>query len=39
MVNKEKYQILSIDVVAFEQDDVIVTSLEENEVPDIITGA
>lgn len=39
MKNKAKYESLLFEVISFEQDDVIVTSLEENEVPDINTGA
>ena len=40
MENIEKYKELSLEVIVFEHDDVIVTSVtEENEPPDIVTGA
>ena len=40
MENIEKYKVLSLEVIAFEHDVVIVTSVtEENETPDIDTGA
>ena len=40
MENIEKYKELSLEVIAFDHDDVIVTSVtEENETPDIDTGA
>jgi hypothetical protein len=40
MENIEKYKALSLEVIVFEHDDVIVTSVtEENETPDIVTGA
>ncbi len=40
MENIEKYKELSLEVITFEHDDVIVTSVtEENETPEIDTGA
>lgn len=40
MDNKENYKVLSLEVIAFGHDDVIVTSVtEENEIPKIDTGA
>ncbi len=40
MENIEKYKELSLEVIVFEHDDVIVTSVkEENETPEIDTGA
>ena len=40
MENIEKYKELSLEVIAFDHDDVFVTSVtDENETPDIDTGA
>ena len=40
MENIEKYKELALEVIAFEHDDVIVTSVtEENEIPEMDTGA
>ena len=40
MKKKKKYKELSLEVIIFDHDDVIVTSVtEENETPDIDTGA
>lgn len=38
MVNKENYEELVMNVISFDADDVIVTSLEENELPDVINN-
>ena len=40
MENIEKYKELSLEVIAFDHDDVIVTSVPEaNETQEIVTGA
>ena len=37
MENKEIYEELVINVITFDSEDVIVTSLEENELPGVVS--
>lgn len=39
MKNKAKYESLLFEVISFDQNDVIVTSIPEDETPGLDTGA